>query len=302
MEKVSLSAKGPLVSPIVAGVMKWGVWGADLDTNAMDKLIGETVDLGITTFDHADIYGHYTTEAAFGDAVAERGSTFRDKIELISKCGIRLESKHRPDNRLKAYQTTKAYLTDSVETSLRNLRTDRLDLLLIHRPDLLLDPQEVAETVELLKKEGKILHFGVSNFSPSKYELLAAHTELVTNQVECSPLHNDPMFDGTFDQAILRGVRPMIWSPFGGGSYFNEDKSAARRLRFVIQEIAERYDAVTEDVILLAWLMRHPAGIVPILGTSKIERLRSAAKAINIRLDSQDWYAILEAARGFEVA
>jgi predicted oxidoreductase len=282
--------------------MNWGVWGANLDHKAMDTLIGNTVELGITTFDHADIYGNYTTEAAFGTAIAERGSSFRDKIQLISKCGIRLKTKYRPDNRLKAYETSASYLTDSVETSLRNLRTDRLDLLLIHRPDLLLDPQETADTVSKLKQAGKIRHFGVSNFTPSQFELLNAHTKLVTNQVECSPLHSDPMFDGTFNQAIALQVRPMIWSPFGGGLYFSEESSAARRLRFVVQEVAQKHGSVTEDVIMLAWILRHPAGIVPILGTSKIERLRSAARAIDIRLDSQDWYAILEAARGFEVA
>ncbi|PHI18240.1 aldo/keto reductase [Lewinellaceae bacterium SD302] len=302
MEKVSLTPGGLEVSPLVAGVMKWGVWGADLDRNAMQSLVSEAAELGFTTIDHADIYGNYTTEAAFGAAIADLGSAFRGQLQLISKCGIRMVTKNRPNNRLKAYLTSKEYIIQSVETSLNNLGTDYLDLLLIHRPDLLMEPHEVAEAANELKTAGKILHFGVSNFTPSQFNLLNKHTTLVTNQVECSPLHPEPMLDGTFDQLALQHARPMVWSPFGGGKYFNEENSAARRLRQTVLEIDEKYNSPGEDVILLSWLLRHPAGIVPILGTSKIERLRSATNALNVNLDSQDWYAILEAARGREVA
>lgn len=301
MEKVSLTPGGLKVSPLVAGVMQWGVWGADLSQAAMQSLTQEAAELGFTTIDHADIYGNYTTEATFGAAIADLGSAFRQRLQLVSKCGIRLQTKHRPENLLKAYETSKAYIIKSVETSLTNLKTDYLDLLLIHRPDLLMSPHEIAEAVSELKTAGKILHFGVSNFTPSQFNVLYQHTPLATNQVECSPLHPDPMLDGTFDQLVLHNARPMIWSPFGSGKYFNEENSAARRLRQAVLSVNEKYESPGEDVILLAWLLRHPAGIVPILGTSKIDRLRSAKNALNIRLDSQDWYAILEAARGHEV-
>lgn len=302
MEKVALSPNGLEVSPLVAGVMKWGVWGADLDTESMKSLTQRAVELGITTIDHADIYGNYTTEEAFGTAIADLGSSFRQQLQLISKCGIRLVTKNRPDNWLKSYLTSQEYIIESVETSLRNLRTNYLDLLLIHRPDLLMEPHEVAEAVEKLKSAGKIRYFGVSNFTPGQFDLLDNHTDLVTNQVECSPLHPEPMEDGTFNQLMLRHCRPLTWSPFGGGKYFAEENSAARRLRHVIHEIDEKYGNPGEDVMLLAWLLRHPAGIVPILGTSKIERLRSAIQATELEMDAQDWYAILEAAKGHEVA
>ncbi|MEL6143194.1 MAG: aldo/keto reductase [Bacteroidota bacterium] len=302
MEKIKIAPNGPSLSPVIAGVMKWGVWGADLDTAAMQRLIEESVDAGITSFDHADIYGHYTTEAAFGQAIQTLGSGFREKIELISKCGIRLTTRNRPDYRVKSYLSNKEHIIWSVENSLRELGTDHLDLLLIHRPDPLMQPEEVAEAFSLLKQSGKVFHFGVSNFTCSQFELLASVTELVTNQVECSPLHNDPIFDGTFDQLMQRQLRPMTWSPFGGGQYFSSETSAARRLREAIREINLKYGAPGEDVILLAWLLRHPVGILPVLGTSKITRLKSGIKALDVELDSQDWYIILEAARGHEVA
>lgn len=154
MEKVILTPGGLQVSPLVAGVMKWGVWGADLDRSAMQSLVKEAAEIGFTTIDHADIYGNYTTEAAFGAAIADLGSGFRDQLQLISKCGIRLVTKNRPDNRLKAYLTSKEYIIQSVETSLQNLRTDYLDLLLIHRPDLLMEPHEVSAAVAELKTSG----------------------------------------------------------------------------------------------------------------------------------------------------
>jgi len=302
MNKIQLAAEGPALSRLVAGVMKWGVWGAELDTEDYKRLIEQCIDLKITTFDHADIYGHYTTEGEFGAALATMGSSTRDKMELVSKCGTRLVTKNRPEYRVKSYLASREHIINSVEHSLRELRTDYLDLLLIHRPDPLMQPAEVAAAFEQLRESGKVRYFGVSNFTPSQFDLLAAHTQLVTNQVECSPLHPDPIFDGTFDQLMGRELRPMVWSPFGGGKYFSEETSGARRLRHTVSAINERHGNPGEDVILLAWLLRHPAGILPILGTSKIHRLTTAVRALDIELDSQDWFMILEAARGDEVA
>lgn len=303
MNKDLLAASHDLsLSPLVAGVMNWGVWGADLDVEQFKIIIEQCVDLGMTSFDHADIYGHYTTEATFGQALAQLGSSFRDQIQLITKCGIRLTTKNRPEHRLKSYLSSKAHIIRSAEKSLSNLSTDYIDLLLIHRPDPLMQPAEVAAAFEELKTSGKVKHFGVSNFTPSQFELLAAHTDLVTNQVECSPLHTGPIFDGTFDQLLQRQLRPMIWSPFAGGKYFSEETSSARRLRHTVREINERYDSPGEDVMLLAWILRHPARLIPILGTSKIDRLITAQKALDIEMDSQDWFEILAAAQGQEVA
>ncbi len=302
MEKVELAKNGPCLSPIVAGVMKWGVWGADLNTHQVSTLIDQCVEVDITSFDHADIYGNYTTEALFGTALAELGSSFRQRIQLVSKCGIRLKAKERPANRLKAYDSSKAYILQSVEQSLKDLRTDYLDLLLIHRPDPLMQPEEVAAAFDELRSAGKVLHFGVSNFTPSQFTLLQQHTELVTNQVACSALHLDPIFDGTFDQLQGQQKRPMIWAPFQGGEYFNETSSQGRRLRYTVQQIDKKYDHPGEDLILLAWLLSHPVGMLPILGTTKIERLRDALLALKMPLDRQDWFEILEASQGHEVA
>lgn len=302
MKKVEIAKGGPALSPIVAGVMKWGAWGAGLDTKQVQVLIDQCVEVDITTFDHADIYGNYTTEALFGEALSGLGSSFRQRTELVTKCGIRLDAKERPQNRLKAYDSSKQYILQSVENSLKALRTDYLDLLLIHRPDILLQPEEVASAFDELRSAGKVLHFGVSNFSPSQFALLNQFTPLVTNQVECSALHTAPMFDGTFDQLIGLGKRPMVWGPYKGGEYFNETSSQGRRLRYTIQQIDKKYHYPGEDLILLAWLLRHPVGMLPILGTSKIERLRDALLALRMEVDQQDWYEILEASRGHEVA
>lgn len=301
MKKVKISQEGPALSPIVAGVMKWGRWGAAMAAKEVQTLINQCVEVDITTFDHADIYGNYTTEALFGEALKGLGSSFRQKIELVTKFGIRLKTNERPDNRLKSYATQRQYILQSVENSLKSLQTDYIDLLLIHRPDILLHPEEIATVFEELRTAGKVLHFGVSNFSPSQFALLNQFTPLVTNQVQCSALHLDPMFDGTFDQLLGLGKRPMVWAPFKGGEYFNETTSQGRRLRYVVQQINEKYNQPGEDLILLAWLLRHPVGMLPILGSSKVERLRDALLAPKLSIDEQDWYEILEASLGKEV-
>ena len=302
MQKVTTTPGGPELSPLVAGVMKWGIWGANLETTAVKRLIEQCIEVGITTFDHADIYGHYTTEELFGRAFATLDNHVKDQIQVVTKCGIRLTTKNRPENRLKSYEVGKEYIIKSAENSLKVLGVDCIDLFLIHRPSPLMEPEEVAAAFSALKSSGKVDHFGVSNFTPSQFDFLAQHTELVTNQVECSPLHPHPMNDGTFDQLMNKNIRPMIWSPFGGGKYFSDETSSARRLRHTVQEINERHGSPGEDVILLAWLLRHPSKPIPILGTSKFERLQTAKLALDIELDAQDWFEILEAARGHEVA
>ncbi|NJC26867.1 aldo/keto reductase [Neolewinella antarctica] len=300
-DQIQLAPNGPSLSRIVAGTMTWGEWGAKLSTNEMAELIGTCLDNGITTFDHADIYGHYSTESDFGEALAALGSSVRGSLQLVSKCGIRLVTARRPENRVKSYDTSKEYIIKSAERSLSNLRTDYLDVFLIHRPDTLMDPVEVAEAFQELKDSGKVLHFGVSNFTPSQFELLNDHFPLVTNQVECNPLHSDLLFDGTFDQLLRRQLKPMIWSPLGGKRYFNGESTIVLRLRDAVRMIAKKHDT-TENVILLAWLLKHPSGMLPVVGTTKAERLVEARAALGVDLDRQDWFVILEAARGAEVA
>lgn len=301
VKQVKIAPNGPQLSQLVAGTMTWGEWGADYSPDQMAMMIEHCVELGITTFDHADIYGHYSTESTFGEALAHIGGDIRDRIQLVSKCGIRLKSYRRPQNRLKSYDTSKEYIVQSAERSLSNLRTDHLDLFLIHRPDPLMDPQAVAEAFTYLHGEGKVLHFGVSNFAPHQFEMLAKCTPLVTNQVECNPLHPDPLFDGTFDQLQTAGCRPMVWSPLGGSKYFKGEGTSVLRVRDVAKSLSNKYGNVGEDIILLAWLLKHPAGCLPVLGTTKKDRIRDARLALKTDLDRQDWFDLLEAAQGKEI-
>ncbi|MCB0638686.1 MAG: aldo/keto reductase [Lewinella sp.] len=294
-----LSPNGPTFSRLVAGVMTWGVWGHQLETKDIRALIDTCLELGITTFDHADIYGHYTSEGDFGAALREAPS-LRDQLQLVTKCGIGLVTPNRPENRLKHYNTSSDYIVNSVEHSLTQLHTDHVDLLLIHRPDPLLQVDEVAEAVVSLKQQGKVLHFGVSNFTPRQFDLLRSVTPLVTNQVEVSVLQSQALFDGTLDQLQQYRLRPMAWSPLGG--LFNREDAAAKRVKQLLTALAPRYNGAGADALLLAWLLRHPAGLLPVIGTARPDRLKAATRALEIEMDRQDWFALLEAARGEEVA
>lgn len=257
------------------------------------------LDLGVTSFDHADVYGDYCAETLFGEAL-DRKPALRQKMQLVSKCGIRLVSARRPQHRLKSYDTSAMHIEASVDQSLRALRTDRLDLLLIHRPDPLLDADAVAAAFERLRGSGKVGAFGVSNFNPAQFALLHSRTPLVTNQVECSPLHLAPLHDGTFDQAQQLHLTPMIWSPSAGGRVFTGEDTAARRVRTTLSAVAARL-GVPMETVLYAWLRRLPCGPHPIVGSHRIEVLRAAVAALDLQLDAPTWHEIWTAAAGHEV-
>ncbi|MEM7105862.1 MAG: aldo/keto reductase [Bacteroidota bacterium] len=299
--KTRLSESGPEFSRIVAGVWKWGVWGWDLGTEKILELIEHAVDVGIDTFDHADIYGNFGDEARFGAAL-RMAPHLRDQIKLVTKCGIRMMSKNRPENKIKSYDTSRDYIVKSVENSLRALNTDHLDLLLIHRPDPLMSPYELAKTFDQLKQYGKVLHFGVSNFTRTQFDMLNSCFPLVTNQVQASPLHLEPFLDGTFDQCLKHDISPMIWSPFASGRLFKdaEPNTPARRVQETGHQLAEKYD-VSVDQIYLAWLLMHPANLIPVLGTARPERLKVAANAVNLSLTREEWFEIWQASIGKEV-
>lgn len=289
---------GPRLSPIVAGAWRLAEWGWTSEQTL--AWVEGCVDAGVSSFDHADVYGHYTTEALFGDALALAPS-LRDRLQLITKCGIQLVAPTRPDTRVKHYDTSRAHIVDSVERSLQALRTDRIDLLLIHRADALLDAGDVAQAVDSLKRAGKVLHFGVSNFSPSQFELLDAATPLVTNQIELHPLHLDPLHDGTLDQAQRLHRRPMIWSPLAGGRLLGGDESeAAQRVRWVLGSVASRL-GVEPTTVAYAWLLRHPSRPVPVAGSRRPEALQQALAALTLSLDAQTWYEIWQAGAGHPV-
>lgn len=299
-EKVPLSPGGPAVSPIVTGVMKWGLWGRQMDSAQMLRLIEVSVEAGATTFDHADIYGHYTTEAEFGAALKNRPE-LRSRLQIVTKCGICLPGPYRQYG-LKHYDTSAGHIRRSAEQSLRNLHTDYIDLLLIHRPDPLMNPHEVAEAFESLRSEGKVLHFGVSNFSPAQLETLASLTPIVTNQVNASAMHLAPFTDGTFDQCLQKGIRPMAWAPLGGERFFTHpDNPQVSRVRTACETIAAGREGIHSDQVMLAFLLHHPAGIVPVIGTGNAARIQSSMKALDIRLSREEWFSIWTASSGQEV-
>ncbi|WP_232379455.1 aldo/keto reductase [Polyangium fumosum] len=299
--RVRLAGEGPTVSRLV-----YGVWrllddpeGASV-RRVLDK-IHACLDCGITTFDHADIYGGYRCEETFGEAL-RASPGLREKIEIVTKCGIMLVDPARPENRIKHYDYSRRHIVSSVERSLRNLATDHLDVLLLHRPSPLLDPDEVAGTFERLRREGKVLHLGVSNFAPSQLEMLQSRlaSRIVTNQVEVNPLRHDAFVDGTLDQCQRLGISPMAWSPTAGGRIFHGGGDVERRVRGALGELARKY-AATPDAILFAWLLKHPSKMVPVLGTNRIDRIRTAASALAIELDLQDWFFLWTASTGWEV-
>ena len=301
LQATQLHPEGPTFSRIVSGVMTWGVWGKNYNTQEILGLIEGALDLGITTFDHADIYGHFTTEAAFGEALKLRPE-LRQKMQLVTKCGIKLVTPNRPNTKLNHYNTSAEHIIASVDRSLQNLATDYIDLLLIHRPSPLMDPDIVDSAFKELKRAGKVLHFGVSNFTPSQMGLFESRFPIMTNQVEASILHLDPFLDGTLDYCLAAGFKPMIWSPLGGSKLFGaEGDERVDRIKAKATELGDRHGGKSMDQILLAWLLKHPAQLVPVLGTGQLERLAAATEALEIDLSTEEWFELWVASMGEDV-
>ena len=284
------------LSPIISGVMNWGNLGKNLNTAEMASLINSCLEYGITTFDHADIYGDYSTEEAFGKAFKESG-IHRDHIQLISKCGIQHISKKR-DNKVKHYDYSKEYIVASVESSLEKLNTDHLDVLLLHRPSPLMQPDEIAEAAEKLKQEGKIKAFGVSNFTNTQTDLIRSRTEVFCNQIEFSATCHNAMLDGSLDYMMVNKVKPLAWSPLG--AIFKTDSPQTQRLKMLLMELVVKYE-VTADVLLLTWITQHPSGILPVTGSTNPDRLRNQMKASKLKLELEDWFAIWTESMGNKV-
>jgi predicted oxidoreductase len=285
------------LSPVVAGTMNYGLKGSELSVKQVSNLIYKAMETGITTFDMADIYGDYTTEALFGKAWKTLHIP-RDKVQFITKTNIKAPNQTRKEYLIKHYNSTAQHIRWSVENSLKALHTDYLDLLLIHRPDPLMNPTEIAGIFKTLKKEGKVNHFGVSNFTPSQFGMLNQEIPLFTNQVEISLLYSDRLLDGTLDQCLQNHIQPMAWSPLGG--YFSRQGKEITRTQKVLTSLKVKYQA-SEAQLLISWLLKHPAQIIPVLGTTKPERIKESWEAQKINLERQDWFALWEAARGFEV-
>ena len=285
------------LSPIVAGLWRADTWG--LDAQGLVRWIEEALALGITSFDHADIYGGYTVEALFGEALA-LAPGLRPRMQIVTKCGIKLVSPQRPGHVIKSYDSSRAHVLASVDGSLRALRCDHIDLLLLHRPDLLMDPEELADAFRHLQAAGKVLRFGVSNHPPAQLAMLRKRHPLVTNQIEFSALQMRALADGTLDQCLDFGMRPMAWSPLGGGRLFTGDDEQVERVRAVLQDLAWLHGS-SLATMAYAWVLRHPSLPRPITGTQRIEGLAEAAAALNIRLAAEDWYRVWQASIGHEV-
>ncbi|NHM06069.1 aldo/keto reductase [Flavobacterium sp. CYK-4] len=283
-------------SKLIAGVMTWGSWGKNLNTSDMENLIQVCLENGLSSFDHADIYGGYSTESAFGTALKQSGID-RKKIQLITKCGIQYQCENRP-NQIKHYDYSKDYIIWSVETSLKNLQTDYLDLLLLHRPSPLMHPEEIAEAIHRLKTEGKILDFGVSNFTASQTDLIQSAIKVNYNQIQFSATHLQPMLDGSLDYMQTQNIRPMAWNPLG--SVFKRDDLQAQRVLSVVNKLAVKYETAP-DLILLSWILKHPAGILPVCGTANPKRIKQLIKATEIDLELQDWFSIWVESTGNKV-
>ena len=300
VSQIDMAEGGPRVSRLALGFWRLAGWGLS-DAELLD-LIRASLDLGITTFDHADIYGDHTCQELFGRALALEPA-LRERMRIVTKCSIMLASPSRPQHTIKHYDTSRVHIIASAEESLQTLGTDHIDLLLIHRPDVLMDPDEVAEAFTALRQSGKVLHFGVSNFTPPQFDLLASRLDfaLVTNQIEVSVLSLDLLHDGTVDQCLQRGIAPMVWSPLAGGRIFSEDSERAARVRQVLQAVGQDLGGAPLDQVALAWVLTHPARFVPILGSGKIDRIRSAVKAEALRLSREQWFAIWSASTGTPV-
>lgn len=288
-------------SRIIHGLWRLSDW--KMSNEEVVKLIEDCLEAGITTFDHADIYGNYTCEKKFGDALALKPE-LRKRMEIVTKCGIKLVSANRPEHSIKSYDTSKEHILASVQQSLENFQTDYIDVLLIHRPDPYMDPAQVAEAFTQLKNEGKVRHFGVSNFKRSQFKMLQSYLDfpLVTNQIELSAYNLENFEDGTLDLCQEARIAPMAWSPLAGGSIFSAEDEKAKHLRNTLEKIASEIGANGIDEVLYAWLISHPANIMPIVGSGKMNRIESAIKAMDLKFSRDQWFDILQVAMEREIA
>jgi predicted oxidoreductase len=281
-----------------------GLWRLpnSTDTEVL-SIVNSAIELGITSVDQADIYAGYQSQEFFGRAL-RKDKTLRKKSQLISKTGIILPNSTFTKSGIGFYSTSEKHIIQSIENSLSQMGTDYLDLLLIHRPDVLMQPADLDATMQRLKKQGKVLHFGVSNFSASQFDMVrkTVETPLVTNQVEFSVMHLNPLFDGTFDNCIQHNINPMIWSPLGGGNLFSATDAKTIELRKVLSEIGEEVGGASLDQVALAWILKHPSNPNTVIGTLKPERIKLAAEALNLDLSREQWYRILIAAQGHPMA
>lgn len=296
MQRFNIAPGGPEVSAIAYGVWRLADDPAGSATARVRQKIDAALEAGISTFDHADIYGDYRCEGLFGKALAE-SPALREKLEIVTKCGIKAPCDALADTNIKHYAATPQWIAHSVERSLRELNTDYIDLLLIHRPDWLTSAEDTASGLQAVIDSGKVRSVGVSNYSTHQYALLTHYLDVpvATNQVELSLLHMHAITDGTLDQCQAAGVHPMAWSPLAGGKLL-----AQGPVHDALNKMAAEY-AVTAEQLALAWVAALPSQPQIIVGTNQPERIKAAAASSAIKLEREDWYQLWVAAQGRDI-
>jgi len=295
MEKIYLSDAGPKVSPAIYGFWRWST-EVDNTTATMEKIVNLCLELGINTFDHADVYGSWKSEEVFGKAMAQK-SFKREDIVLFTKCGLNIPNPGNPDIRIKHYNTSKEHILQSAENSLRKLKTDYIDIFLLDHLDPVSNLEETALALEQLKTSGKIKNIGVANFTVFQHQLLASYlrTPIVTNHIELNLLNTVALDNGQLDYIKQKYMRPLASAPLAGGRIETGTDKVAIRVQQKLEDIGNKYGANVESTAV-AWLIK--LGALPIIGTTNEQRIRNIVNAFAIDLDRQDWYELYAASKG----
>ncbi len=295
MTKIYLSDSGPKVSQAIYGFWRWEDTGVTGEA-AMEKIVNYCLELGINTFDHADIYGGYQCEELFGN-ILKRRSFKREDIVLFTKCGVNIPHPDKPEVRVKYIDTSASHIIKSIDSSLQKLRTDYVDIFLLDQLDPLSDLEETALTLERLRGSGKIRNIGVANFSVFQHQLLASflRVPIVTNHIELNLLNTTALDNGQLDYIKQRYMRPLAAAPLAGGRIENGTDPLAVRVHYKLEELSKKYNAHIES-LAVAWLVK--LGALPLIGTNSGQRIKNIVNAFDVNLDPQDWYDLYHASKG----
>jgi predicted oxidoreductase len=286
MQKIYMGDAGPKVSPAIYGFYRWN------DVKDANDILKKTVrlclELGINTFEHGDSYGSYKCEEFFGNLLSE-GTFKREDVILFTKCGLKVPHPQSPEIRIRHYDTSAAHIVKSVESSLKKLRTDYIDIFLLDKLDAISNLEETALTLEKLKDSGKIKNIGVANFSVFQHQLLTSYLTkpIVTNHIELNLLSTQALDNGQIDYIKQRYMRPLAYAPLAEGRIATGTDKQAVKVREKLEELSSKYDVNIES-LAVAWLVK--LGAVPLIGTTNEQRIRNAVNAFSIELDHQDWY------------